>query len=236
METYPEGKLICCHHGKYCKWYRSNGHTKTYIPKSNKALAEKLAVKKYLTSTLDDLIHEKTALAFYLRHHHPASQKQELLLRELPGYAELLAPYFKLESPHLEDWIHATYEQNPKYPEHLIHKTVSGHLVRSKSEAIIASLLYTNHIPFRYECALHLNGIILYPDFTILHPHTEEVFYWEHFGMMDDPSYSKNAVSKLHTYISHGFIPSINLITTYETLQNPLNAEVVQKTIAHYFL
>ena len=78
------------------------------------------------------------------------------------------------------------YEKNPKYPEHLIHKTVSGIYVRSKSESMIALQLYTEKIPFRYECALQLGETTLYPDFTILHPKTGEIFYWEHFGMMDE--------------------------------------------------
>ena len=53
----PEGKLICCGN----KFYRSDGHKKTYIKKKDKVLAEKLAVKKYLSALLEDLEKEKSA-------------------------------------------------------------------------------------------------------------------------------------------------------------------------------
>ena len=54
--------------------------------------------------------------------------------------------------------------------------------------------------------------------------------------MMDNPNYSKKVVSKLQLYISNGIIPSIQLITTYETKENPLSSEVVEKIVEHYFL
>ena len=54
--------------------------------------------------------------------------------------------------------------------------------------------------------------------------------------MMDDLSYSKNTFSKLELYNSHGLIPSVNLITTFETKNNPLNSQMIEKIIQHYFL
>ena len=97
-------------------------------------------------------------------------------------------------------------------------------------------LLVQHKIPYRYECALQLGDHTIYPDFTIRHPKTGEIFYWEHFGLMDDINYSKNVPGKLHTYITGGIIPSINLITTYETKNTPLSMELVEKTIEYYFL
>lgn len=54
--------------------------------------------------------------------------------------------------------------------------------------------------------------------------------------MMDEVNYSKNVPGKLHTYIAGGITPSINLITTYETKDNPLSMELVEKIIEYYFL
>ena len=235
VSSLPPGKLVCCHHGKYQKWYQSDGHTKTYIPKSNRNFAEQLAAQTYLSTLLTDLSQEKTALDFYLRHHNIHSEKASKLL-ETPSFCDLLSSHFKPISQELTDWMNAPYEQNQHHPEHLIHKTTSGHLVRSKSESMIASCLYTNHIPFRYECALPLDNVFIYPDFTIRHPVTGEIYYWEHFGLMDDPSYSKKTASKLQLYISHEIIPSIQLITTYETMEHPLSTEVIYKIVEHYFL
>lgn len=162
--------------------------------------------------------------------------KATQLITDNPEYANLLSSYFSPLSQELHDWSNAFYEHNPKFSEQLIHKSSSGHFVRSKSEAMIDTLLYLNKIPFRYECALYLEDATIYPDFTIRHPRTGKIYYWEHFGMMDDTNYAKNACLKLQTYTSHGIIPSIQLITTYETKDNPLNSDFIEKILQHYFL
>ena len=100
---------------------------------------------------------------------------------------------------------------------------------------MIAMLLHLNAIPYRYECALSLGGVTLFPDFTIRHPGTGALYYWEHFGLMDDPAYAKNAGSKLSLYAANGIIPSVHLITTYETKAYPLNAGI-EHLISYYFL
>ena len=133
-------------------------------------------------------------------------------------------------------WANEPYPRNPLYPEQLIHKTSSGHMVRSKSEAMIDMYLHINKIPFRYECELTLGEYTFYPDFTIRHPKTNEIFYWEHFGMMDTSTYTKSAFTKLYQYTSYNIFPSIQLITTYETKDHPLNSDVIEKIIEYYFL
>lgn len=235
LKHLPNSKLICSHNGNRVKWYQSDGHTKTYIPKKNRVFAEQLAKKKYLSLLLEDLSHEQRALDFYLNHHSKNTGKAERLFFESPGYHELLSPYFSPQSQLIANWINAPYERNQKYPEQLIHKASSGNLVRSKSEVLIDLYLYTNHIPFRYECALQLGDTTVFPDFTILHPTTGKVYHWEHLGMMDEKHYYQNAFSKLQLYTSYGFIPTINLITTYETKDSPLSSEIIEKTIDFYF-
>lgn len=51
---------------------------------------------------------------------------------------------------------------------------------------------------------------------------------------MDDPVYCKNAISKLQLYISHGMLPTIHLITTYETKDLPLSTEMIERTVQTY--
>lgn len=236
LKSLPEGKLVCTQSGKYTKWYQSDGHQLTYIPKRNKALAEQLAVKNYLSLTLEELLQEKRALNFYLRHHNTAESRANQLLSNDSGYSQLLSPYFKPQSQGLHQWMHQPYEKNPLYPEQCIHKTSNGEHVRSKSESIIAMLLHTHKIPFRYENALVLGETTLYPDFTIRHPINGSFYYWEHFGMLDNPSYSQNCFTKLQLYTMHGLFPSIHLITTYETKEHPLNYDMVENLIRFYFL
>ena len=208
LKQLPHGKLIISHNGENIKWYSSDGHSKKYIPKSDRALAEQLALRKYLTSLLEELLQEKKAINFYDRH-RPKAIKSSILLQDVSlGYSELLSPYFQLSPSHTA-WMQETYDRNSKNSENLIYKAVNGISVRSKSEAIIAMLLYTNKIPFRYECALNLG---------------------------DSPGYCQNAFSKQQLYAAHGILPSVHLLTTYENQAYPLNTELVEKMIYYYFL
>lgn len=236
IADFPEGKLIYTVNGKYDKWYKSDGHTKQYIPKKNRPLAEKLAYKNLLLLQLEALLQEKLAVDSYLKRFNPNLHQKEISYINSPAYQELVAPYHKLFSEEQETWMNSSYKKNSAYPENLIHKTISGNLVRSKSEAIIDTILCKYHIPFRYEALLELGDISYYPDFTILHPVTHELVYWENFGMMDNPTYAQNTLEKLSNYITHGILPSHQLICTYETKEHPLSFDLVEKMVEHYLL
>ncbi|MBO5070978.1 MAG: ATPase [Roseburia sp.] len=235
IRELPNGKLICVRNGNYTKWFQSDGHKCTYIPRKNRKLAEQLAAKKYLSLQKEELLQEQKAIDFYLSHHSTDCRAHQLL-SDHSGYSELLSPFFTPSSQELLEWMNSPYEHNQMYPEQLIQKTGAGIYVRSKSEAIIVMLLHIHKVPFRYECALHLENNVIYPDFTIRHPQTGQIFYWEHFGMMDNPNYCQNTFSKLQTYASNGIYPSHQLITTYETKDYPLDSGLVETIIKHYFL
>ena len=40
LQKLPPGKLICSRNRTTVKWYQGDGHSKTYIPKANRTLAE----------------------------------------------------------------------------------------------------------------------------------------------------------------------------------------------------
>lgn len=236
MQQYPKGKLICTQNGPYTKWYHQSDGTLHYISKKNQELAEQLAIKKYYTLRIDELKKEKHLLDTYLKHHIPESERKDNKLLLDSKYHELLIPHFIPNDSDLDAWQKAPFQSNPKYPEQLLIKTCSGYYVRSKSEALIEMALCMYKIPHRYECALELNGMTVYPDFTLRHPRTGKTYYWEHFGRMDDPEYCHKMVSKLEQYALNNIIPSINLITTYETGEYPLSPETIEQTIKTYFL
>jgi hypothetical protein len=90
----------------------------------------------------------------------------------------------------------------------LIHRTRKGHAVRSKSEVIIADLLYSKHIDYQYEQPLGMpDGSRRLPDFTITDDTTGTTYYWEHLGMLQRPSYRRQWQAKLAWYKSHGVLP-----------------------------
>ena len=129
------------------------------------------------------------------------------------------------------------YDRCRIHPENLIVKATRGKYVRSKSEAIIDKLLFNAGIPFRYEDKLVLGDNTIYPDFTVRHPRTAEYYYWEHFGLLDDPKYvSESVCRKIKLYSDNGIIPSVNMIFTFETKRHPLSIETVERIIREYFL
>ncbi len=236
LKKMPHGKLLFSHGKNSVKWYVSDGHKKVYLPKKERWTAERLAAKKFLEIKLENLLRRKQALDHYFECYLGDEDIAEKLLSPDSDYYELLSPYFQTKDDELRQWMEEDYVKNSNYPESLIHKTSSGIFVRSKSESMIEMFLYTNQIPFRYECELILDGITMYPDFTIRHPKTGKIYYWEHFGLMDDPSYVQTACSKLALYANNGIVPSIQLITTYETKEHPLNYHDVAGIGAQYFL
>lgn len=171
----------------------------------------------------------------YLRH-FPQSRKSDALFSSSDALQNLLSPYFLPLSKELDEWMNSPYPTNTKHLEHLIVKVGPNEFVRSKSEAMIAKTLKQYQIPYRYECQLILDDMELYPDFTIRHPKTGEVFIWEHFGLLDKSDYQKNMLGKLHTYVSNNILPGIHLITTYETQDKPLTFEMIEMLIQYYFM
>ena len=49
LQALPDGSLVCSRNGNYWKWYWNSGDRLSYLPKSARPLAEKLAVRKYLS-------------------------------------------------------------------------------------------------------------------------------------------------------------------------------------------
>lgn len=52
---------------------------------------------------------------------------------------------------------------------------------------------------------------------------------------MDDPKYNRNIGDRIQIYINNGIIPSVDLITTYETITHPLSIDDVEKVVEEYF-
>jgi len=110
-----------------------------------------------------------------------------------------------------------TRNGEPPHAEHLIHRTEAGHMVRSKSELIIANLLHREGISYKYEDALDGSAAPgrVHPDFTFTDAAGDQVV-WEHLGMMDDPDYVRGWTWKREWYAKNGFVAGKTLFTTEE--------------------
>ena len=139
----------------------------------------------------------------------------------------------------IKQWNEEVYEQNSAYSEGLRYETDQGDIVRSKSEVIIANILYQHrkYILYKYERPLKLqvNGHerVVYPDFSIMNLRTGKVMYWEHFGLMDDPHYANDCVWKVNTYTMNNLKLGRDVIFTFESSMKPLEIHVVKKIISH---
>ncbi len=233
-KKFPQGELQCLKNENRYKWKVKGEKGLHYLPKTERNQAETLALKKYCECRKKELESEVAGWNAYLRKTDKIKVSSEYLLNH-PEYGRLLAKNFRPLDKELQRWQEEPYEKSTKHPENLLVQGTHGKMLRSKSEAIIDRMLYQNKIPFHYEEKLVLDGTILYPDFTIRHPKTGQVYYWEHFGMMGNPEYCNHACDKIKLYCRHGIIPSVNLILTYETKQCPLNADKVEIILQEYF-
>jgi hypothetical protein len=96
------------------------------------------------------------------------------------------------------------------FEEGKIHRSLADVMVRSKSEVIIANMLWDRDIPFTYEKALYApDGSFYLPDFTI--NWRGETYYWEHLGLLVRDGYRRRWEKKKEWY-EHNF-PRRLLIT-----------------------
>ena len=127
----------------------------------------------------------------------------------LDQFVQLLEEYS--DSQHLHQEV-GLYLGVDKFKLGRIYQTLSGHMVRSKSEVIIANILFERKIPFEYEAELLIDGDQFSPDFTI--KWKGKTYYWEHLGLLEQEQYKSEWEIKKAMYKKH--FPG-RLITTTES-------------------
>lgn len=119
------------------------------------------------------------------------------------------------------------------YAEHLIHRTLKGHMVRSKSELVIANILFQLNIPYEYEQKLELPTVhrLVRPDFRFADPAGEPIL-WEHLGMLARDDYRTSWERKREWYKENGFLEGLNLFTTQDDDNGGLDSVSVGQVAA----
>lgn len=243
LKKAPEGSLWVHKKGTYTQYgiyLNENNESKLkYLSVKEKKLIQELQQKSYNEKILFALKNQVLCLRKTL-----ALLKEESPEAVLNNFSEekqkLTIPVTLSNEEYAKQWQAKKYEA-PGFSENsLLYVTQSGLRVRSKSEIIIADLLQQKKVPFLYESPLELKTLygkkIFHPDFCCLNLRTRQEFYWEHFGMMDDPEYSANAVGKLKVFNENHFVQGKNLIITMETQSNPLTAKEVLRVIEEYLM
>ncbi|PKM86490.1 MAG: hypothetical protein CVU87_12025 [Firmicutes bacterium HGW-Firmicutes-12] len=121
-------------------------------------------------------------------------------------------------------------KQKRYFEEKLIHKTIRGEMVRSKSEVIVANILDKMKIEYFYEEPLNVSDKTYIPDFTLRYQ--GKTAYLEHLGMLRDKSYKKHWDEKRANYESVGISETLgNLIITEDGLDGSLDATLIESKI-----
>lgn len=181
LSNAPEGCL---------KWQHRRGKTyyyhqfmdgakwkRKYIKKGEDSLAKALAQKHYY-SVIRPILEEHLKNLKCLGEKCPLDELEEVYDNLSDERKNLVVPIYVGAKEKVRQWQTESYEKNMMYPENLRYETEQGDVVRSKSEVIIANLLYQSRkdILYKYERPLEVleNGRMktIYPDFTILNIHT----------------------------------------------------------------
>lgn len=249
LKKAPEGSLWVHKKGTYTQYgiyqnknykqnINDNGKLK-YLSVKEKKLIQELQQKSYNEKILFVLKKQVSCLRKTL-----SLLKEESLEVIFNNFSEekqkLTIPVTLSNEEYAKQWQSKKYEA-PGFSENAhVFLTQSGLRVRSKSEIIIADLLQQKKVPFLYESPVELKTYfgkkIFHPDFYCLNLRTRQEFYWEHFGMMDDPEYSANAVGKFKIFNENHFKQGKNLIITMESQSNPLTAKETLRVIEDFLM
>lgn len=206
----------------------------TYLPNSRKTFIKDCCEAYYLRKVIPALEREIKTLKTYGKHYQP--QKKIEAYENLPaGIKQNVNPICKSNKEICQQWESAKFDGNtfPNKNEGQ-YITKKGESVRSRIELIVADILFDLGIPYRYENKLNLQTGAIYPDFTILHPKSLEIYYIEIFGMMDNPEYEQAAFSKISKYVSSG--KYANLIMFFDHKYAPISPASIKQVLAEKFL
>ena len=207
-----------------------------YKYKKDRDLAEKISQRDYEKRLLKEL--KKRYAAVKKTGKVYACTNPEAVLKTFSkDRQQLIRPYVLSKDEYIRKWLDEDYPKKmfTEFTQEIY--TVNGERVRSKSEKIIADMLFRYHIPYRYEYPLELTGYgTIHPDFLVLNPETRKEYYWEHLGMMDDEKYVKDALARIEAYEKNDIFPGQELILTGETRTRALNIRVLEKIVQRYFM
>ena len=241
QENAPEGCLKYQKKGKKTYFYhqiwneKSKSWERKYIKKSSR-LPEELATKQYYAIGEVTIKKNMSALKKFIQEYNP-EEIQDVYENLSDVRKELVEPLIISEAERIRQWNLEQYEGNSFHSENLRYETDQGEFVRSKSEVIIANMLYQHRKDILYKYERPLEVIVdrkiktIYPDFTIMNIHTGKIWYWEHAGKMDDELYANDFVKKNNMYMANGFMPGKDVIYTYETLENPLGILGIRRIV-----
>lgn len=239
-EHLPDGELMVVDQDglrKYLQRLPAKGNRKKerrYGVKRQPDVLNGLVRKEYVTDTLKIIDQNIRAVELACKRYKPIDE--ETVMRQfLAKYPELSEGIHHgiVDS---EEWVKEFSRMDNFHPENLKHITYNGERSRSKNELYIASRLDHHGIIYRWDCPTGIPGLFRNPDYTILRRRDWRIIYWEHFGMMDVPSYKAEYKVKMREYEEAGIVPWDNLIMTFDTVEGGMRADIIEAMIKCWLL
>ncbi len=236
LDTAPPGKLRIKRKKGIDRYYvrESEGDTNgRYLPRTEKGLINMLAQKEYFEKLLKSVNGELKALELFISSLSTHVEGFDKVYESVSSIAqEQVPPLLLPDRYYAEWWQNQKYEAKRYFEGEKKQDTNRGDKVRSKFEAMIANILFSEGIPYRYECPIILGGHKIFPDFTLLDVRNNRELYWEHFGMIDDPIYAANAVKRISAYtVANGMAAGNGLIVTAEASDMPFSIESIREMV-----
>ncbi len=227
LEASPPGNVVRVKRANKYTFFQVYNQENERVRKSitkDAAMINALARKAYLNTEIKILEKDIKATTVFI--HNFEEPIYENIIAALPERFQ----QYDLAKRDQSAWSSQPYRQSTYMPQHKRHTTSRGLKVRSKSELLIAEKLSEHGIPFRYEQILEIGGAEYAPDFTILRP-DGQLIYWEHCGLTSDTRYMSHHWQKMQAYSEAGILPWKNLIVTYDDEDGILDMAAVESEI-----
>lgn len=235
----PDGTLRICERGGASQYYQRMDAKDTrgkYLKKSEREVARALAQKSYDKKLASELERQIVVLEDAILNYQP--ERILNLYEDLHNNRKgLLDAVYYPDDEYVKRWQAVEYEHMGFRENALEYFTERGERVRSKSEIIIANKLFQMGIPYRYEFPVLLEErVVVHTDFYCLNVRTRTEIAYEHFGMMDQPTYVANVMKKIESYAASGYWLGKNFIATFESAQHPINVRYLENVIRQHLL
>lgn len=203
----------------------------TYLKKDDLNVITGIKRKRFIEKSMPKLRKDLKILEQFAEKYYPYDPSE--ILHNLSGiYLNIPITEFNRDRNIASlEWLDLKEVSSDFFAENLKHITTSGRIVRSKSEAIIANLLDSNHISYKYEVEIDIENKKYFPDFAIFRKSDNKIIYWEHFGFICNEDYANAMLRKINDYHFAGIILWDNLIMTSDSLEGSIDAKRINNMI-----
>lgn len=240
LKSLPEGSLNIDNRG-HNEFYKihlpKKGNRKKDIRKGitkDKALVSALVRKRYVENAVSILDSDIAMMEKMLKSYQPVDENS--VMAEFVSRHPALADDIYRNVDETDTWASDYERQKDFYDDDRTSVAGDGTVMRSRGEIIIAEKLRQYNIPFRYEASLGIPDLAYVPDFTIKRPRDSKIFFWEHFGDVNDDAYMARNARKLERYEEYGIVPWDNLIVTYDLTNGGVNVPLIEAMISAWLL